>query len=48
MSRGSAERLLRKVICEDGGPLTYNASEEEQRSFDLPTGSPEEVKVYFF
>ena len=30
----AAERLLRKVIHEDGGPLIHNGSEEEQRSFD--------------
>jgi hypothetical protein len=30
----AADRLLRKVIHEDGGPLIYNGSEEEQRSFD--------------
>jgi hypothetical protein len=30
----AAERLLRKVIHEDGGPLVYNGSEDEQRSFD--------------
>jgi hypothetical protein len=30
----SAERLLRKAIHEDGGPLVHNGSEEEQRSFD--------------
>ena len=29
-----AERLLAKVIHEDGGPLLYSGSEEEQRSFD--------------
>ena len=28
------DRLLAKVIHEDGGPLLYNGSEEEQRSFD--------------
>ena len=28
------ERLLRKVIHADGGPLMYHGSEEEQRSFD--------------
>jgi hypothetical protein len=26
--------LLRKVIDEDGEPLLYNGSEDEQRSFD--------------
>ncbi len=30
----AAERLLRNVIHEDGGPLIYNGSEDEQRSFD--------------
>ena len=30
----SAERLLRNVIHEDGGPLVHNGSEDEQRSFD--------------
>lgn len=30
----AAERLLRNVIHEDGGPLIHNGSEEEQRSFD--------------
>ena len=30
----AAERLLRNVIYEDGGPLIHNGSEEEQRSFD--------------
>ena len=30
----SADRLLSKVIYEDGGPLLYSGSEEEQRSFD--------------
>lgn len=30
----AAERLLRKAIHEDGGPLVHNGSEEEQRSFD--------------
>jgi hypothetical protein len=29
-----ADRLLRNVIHEDGGPLIHNGSEEEQRSFD--------------
>ncbi len=29
-----ADRLLSKAIHEDGGPLLYNRSEEEQRSFD--------------
>jgi hypothetical protein len=30
----AADRLLRDVIYEDGGPLLYHSSEEEQRSFD--------------
>ena len=30
----AGERLLRKVIHEDGGPLLYNGSEDEQRSFN--------------
>jgi hypothetical protein len=30
----AADRLLRNVIHEDGGPLIYNGSEEEQRSLD--------------
>jgi len=30
----AADRLLRKVIHEDGGPLVHNGSEEEQRSLD--------------
>jgi hypothetical protein len=29
-----AGRLLRRVVGEDGGPLLYNGSEEEQSSFD--------------
>ena len=29
-----ADRLLSKAIHEDGGPLLYHGSEEEQRSFD--------------
>jgi hypothetical protein len=29
----SAERLLRSVIHQDGGPLIHNGSEEEQSSF---------------
>jgi len=29
-----ADRRLRDVIYEDGGPLIYNGSEDEQRSFD--------------
>ena len=34
LRRLSADRLLSKVIHEDGGPLLYHGSEEEQRSFD--------------
>ena len=30
----AAERLLRQVVHQDGGPLVQNGSEEEQRSFD--------------
>ena len=30
----AADRLLRNVIHEDGGPLIHNGSEDEQRSFD--------------
>ena len=30
----TANQLLRKVIYEDGGPLIYNGSEEDQHSFD--------------
>jgi hypothetical protein len=30
----AADRLLRNVIHENGGPLIYNGSEEEQRSLD--------------
>ena len=30
----AAEKLLRNVIHEDGGPLIHNGSEDEQRSFD--------------
>lgn len=29
-----ADRLLNKAIHEDGGPLLYSGSEEEQRPFD--------------
>ena len=29
----AAEKLLRNVIHEDGGPLVHNGSEDEQRSF---------------
>lgn len=34
LRKKAADRLLRSVIHEDGGPLVYNGSEEEQRSFD--------------
>jgi hypothetical protein len=30
----AADRLLKKVIHPDGGPLMYHGSEEEQLSFD--------------
>ncbi len=30
----AADRLLSRVIHQDGGPLLYSGSEEEQRSFD--------------
>jgi hypothetical protein len=30
----AADRLLRNVVHEDGGPLVHNGSDEEQRSFD--------------
>jgi hypothetical protein len=30
----SAERLVKKAIGADGGPLIHNGSEDEQRSFD--------------
>jgi len=30
----AADRLLRNVIHQDGGPLIHNGSEEEQHSFD--------------
>ena len=30
----AADRLLGNVISEDGGPLLYHGSEEDQRSFD--------------
>ena len=32
--KASVERLLRDQIYEDGGPLLYSGSEDEQRSFD--------------
>lgn len=34
LRKAPADRLLRKVIHGDGGPLIHNGSEEEQRSFD--------------
>jgi hypothetical protein len=34
LRRLPADRLLTKVIHEDGGPLLYHGAEEEQRSFD--------------
>ena len=34
LRRVSADRLRAKVIQEDGGPLLYSGSEEEQQSFD--------------
>jgi hypothetical protein len=34
LRRRPADRLLSKVIHEDGGPLLYSGSEKEQRSFD--------------
>jgi hypothetical protein len=34
LRKRAAERLLRSVIHEDGGPLIHNGSEEAQRSFD--------------
>ena len=30
----AAEKLIRNVIHEDGGPLIHNGWEDEQRSFD--------------
>ena len=30
----AADRLLRKAVHQDGGPLVHNGSVEEQRSFD--------------
>ena len=30
----AAEKLIRQVTHDDGGPLIHNGSEEEQRSFD--------------
>jgi hypothetical protein len=34
MRKIAAEKLIRNVIHEDGGPLIYNGWEDEQRSFD--------------
>jgi hypothetical protein len=34
LRRADIERVLRDRIHEDGGPLLYHSSEEEQRSFD--------------
>lgn len=34
LRKKTADRLLRDVVQEDGGPLIHNGSEEEQRSFD--------------
>jgi hypothetical protein len=34
LRKRAADWLLRSVICEDGGPLIHNGSEEDQRSFD--------------
>ena len=34
LRKKTADRLLRSVIHEDGGPLVHNGSEEQQRSFD--------------
>jgi hypothetical protein len=34
LRKRSAEELVRKAIHEDGGPLIYNGSEDDQRSFD--------------
>jgi hypothetical protein len=30
----TAERVLRKAVHQDGGPLVHNGSEDQQRSFD--------------
>ena len=35
LRKKTAEQLLRAAVHEDGGPLLYNGSEEEQRSVDL-------------
>lgn len=32
--RVASERLVRKAVDEEGGPLLYHGSEDEQRSFD--------------
>jgi hypothetical protein len=34
LRRRTAERLLRSVIHEDGGPLIHNGTDEDQRSLD--------------
>ena len=34
LGKMAADRLLRNVIHEDGGPLIHSDSEEEQRSLD--------------
>jgi hypothetical protein len=34
LRRWTAERLLRAVVHQDGGPLLHNGSEEQQRSFN--------------
>ena len=34
LRKASAEKLVLKVIGDDGGPLIHNGSEDDQRSFD--------------
>ena len=34
LRKKTADRLLRDVVQEDGGPLIHNGSEQQQRSFD--------------
>ena len=34
LRKRAADRLLRKAVHQDGGPLVHNGSVEEQRSFD--------------
>jgi hypothetical protein len=34
LRKATAEKLVRAVIHEDGGPLIYNGWEDEQRTFD--------------